>query len=51
MEKHWCFIKLAFNTSAKIVIIPFQDLYGLTDSARVNTPGTIIVIGNIESCH
>jgi 4-alpha-glucanotransferase len=37
----WDIIKYAFNTESKMVIIPFQDLIGLDNSARFNIPGTL----------
>ena len=41
-QKHWKFIEFVYNTDAKIAIVPFQDLYGLSDKARMNIPGTIV---------
>lgn len=38
---HWDFIKLALQSVADIVIIPFQDVLGLPASARMNTPSTV----------
>lgn len=37
----WDIIKYAFNSESKMVIIPFQDLVGLDNSARFNIPGTL----------
>lgn len=34
-------IHACFDSSAKTVILPVQDLIGLDDKARLNTPGTI----------
>jgi len=34
------FIRLAMMSAARIAIIPFQDLLGLGNEARMNTPGT-----------
>jgi 4-alpha-glucanotransferase len=38
---HWKMISFAYNSDAKIVIVPLQDILGLDSSARMNTPGTI----------
>jgi 4-alpha-glucanotransferase len=35
---HWDLIRLAFASSAKIAIIPLQDILGLDTQARMNTP-------------
>lgn len=35
----WDLIKLAFSTTADVVIIPFQDLMNLNSNYRMNTPG------------
>lgn len=37
----WEFIELVFQSRAKWVIIPLQDLLGLDTRARMNIPGTI----------
>jgi len=37
---HWDLIRLAFESRAKLAIIPFQDLLGLGAEARMNTPAT-----------
>ena len=34
-------IALAYSTRARTVIIPMQDLLGLDESGRMNTPGTV----------
>ena len=31
----------AVTSGAEVVILPLQDLLGLTDAARMNTPGTV----------
>ncbi|MGB7250917.1 MAG: 4-alpha-glucanotransferase, partial [Phormidesmis sp.] len=36
---HWALIRLAFGTTAKQAVVPFQDLMGLGSEARMNTPG------------
>ncbi|MGN1319212.1 MAG: 4-alpha-glucanotransferase [Lachnospirales bacterium] len=36
---NWDLIRYAFSSSAKYAIIPVQDLMGLDNSARMNTPG------------
>ncbi len=35
------FIRLALDDTAELAIIPAQDLMGLADEARINTPGTV----------
>lgn len=35
---HWDMIDLAYSSSAKLAIIPMQDLLGLGGEARMNTP-------------
>ncbi|MCX7984745.1 MAG: 4-alpha-glucanotransferase [Bacteroidetes bacterium] len=40
-EIHWDLIRLALQSVADIVIIPFQDVLGLGSEARMNTPGTV----------
>jgi len=37
---HLDMIRLAFNSRARLAIIPIQDFLGLDSSARLNTPGT-----------
>ena len=36
---NWEFIRLAFNSVADTAIIPMQDILGLGNEARMNTPG------------
>jgi|SRR5690554_573352 len=38
---NWSFIELAYQTKAKLTIIPMQDILGLTNNYRVNIPSTI----------
>lgn len=38
---NWSFIKLAYQTNAKLVLIPIQDILGLDNNFRMNTPSTI----------
>lgn len=38
---HWSLIRLALSSVANVAIIPVQDLLGLPDSCKMNTPGTI----------
>lgn len=38
-DVHWEFIKLAMMSVAHTTIIPLQDLLGLGEAARMNTPG------------
>ncbi len=40
-EIHEMFYNFAFDSIAEDAIIPIQDLLGLDDSARFNTPGTV----------
>ena len=37
---HWALIRLVMATAAETVILPVQDVLGLPNSARMNTPGT-----------
>lgn len=37
---HWEIIRLALSSPANTAIVPAQDLLGLGDEARMNTPGT-----------
>jgi len=37
---NWVLIKLAFQSVADLVLIPFQDVLGLGSEARMNFPGT-----------
>jgi 4-alpha-glucanotransferase len=37
---HLDLIRLAFNSQARLAIVPMQDFLGLDSSARLNTPGT-----------
>ena len=37
----WCFIEMAFDSIAEIVVVPYQDFISLNDSGRLNTPGTL----------
>jgi len=39
---HLGMVSLAFNTPARLAIVPMQDLLGLGSAARFNTPGTTI---------
>lgn len=38
---HWEMIGLAFASPAHFAIVPLQDVLGLDDEARMNTPGTV----------
>jgi 4-alpha-glucanotransferase len=40
-EINWDFIRLAFESIADTAIIPLQDVIGLGNAARMNTPGTV----------
>ena len=37
----WQLLELALGTSARMVVVPLQDLLELGDEARFNTPGTL----------
>jgi 4-alpha-glucanotransferase len=37
---HLDLVRLAFNSRARLAVVPIQDLLGLGSSARLNTPGT-----------
>lgn len=37
---HWTLIRSAMTSPARLAILPMQDLLGLGDEARFNTPGT-----------
>jgi 4-alpha-glucanotransferase len=43
----WDLIRFAFASAASTVIIPFQDLIGLGDDYRMNTPG--VAVGNWQA--
>ena len=38
---HWALIELAMKSSARLAIIPLQDILGLDGKARMNTPATM----------
>lgn len=40
-EMPWPLIKAAFGSNAKLAIIPMQDVLGLDDTHRMNTPGNL----------
>ena len=37
---HWNLIRLAYSSVAKTVIIPIQDVLGLAEKSRMNTPAS-----------
>jgi 4-alpha-glucanotransferase len=37
---HWDLIRLAFESPARWAVVPLQDVLGLGNDARMNTPGT-----------
>lgn len=39
-DPHLALLSLAFHTSSEWIVYPMQDLLGLDDRARMNTPGT-----------
>jgi 4-alpha-glucanotransferase len=39
-EPHWLLVECALASSARLAIVPAQDLLGLGSEARMNTPGT-----------
>ncbi len=36
----WALIRLALSSTARLVVVPAQDLLGLDSGSRMNTPGT-----------
>jgi 4-alpha-glucanotransferase len=40
-DLHWKLIRQAYRTTARLVIVPAQDLLGYGKEFRMNTPGTI----------
>jgi 4-alpha-glucanotransferase len=38
-EPHWQLVRLALSSRAALAIVPAQDVLGLGDEARMNTPG------------
>jgi 4-alpha-glucanotransferase len=38
-EPHWSLIELAWQSRARLAIVPAQDVLGLRSEARMNTPG------------
>jgi 4-alpha-glucanotransferase len=39
-EIHWDLVRLAYQSVARLAVIPLQDILGLGSTARMNTPGT-----------
>jgi 4-alpha-glucanotransferase len=39
-EPHWLLVECALATPARLAVIPAQDVLGLGNEARMNTPGT-----------
>jgi 4-alpha-glucanotransferase len=39
-EPHWLLVECALAAPARLAVIPAQDLLGLGNEARMNTPGT-----------
>jgi 4-alpha-glucanotransferase len=39
-EMPWAFVRLALESTARLAVVPAQDLLGLGNEARMNTPGT-----------
>lgn len=39
-DAHWRFIRAAYASTARIAIVPVQDILGLGSEARMNVPGT-----------
>src|SRR5215470_2100959 len=35
----WALVRLALSSTARLAVVPAQDLLGLGSSARMNTPG------------
>jgi 4-alpha-glucanotransferase len=38
-EPHWSLIRMAYESTAAVAIVPAQDVLGLGSEARMNTPG------------
>ena len=36
----WAFIHVALESTARLAVVPAQDLLGLGSESRMNTPGT-----------
>ena len=36
----WAFVRLALESTARLAVVPAQDLLGLGNDSRMNTPGT-----------
>jgi 4-alpha-glucanotransferase len=41
-EMPWAFVRLALDSTARLAVVPAQDLLGLGTEARMNTPGTAL---------
>ena len=39
-EMPWALVRLALSSTARLVVVPAQDLLGLGTASRMNTPGT-----------
>ena len=39
-EPHWLLVECALASSARLAVLPVQDVLGLGSAARMNTPGT-----------
>jgi 4-alpha-glucanotransferase len=39
-EPHWALVRLAQSSRARLAVVPAQDVLGLGNEARMNTPGT-----------
>jgi 4-alpha-glucanotransferase len=35
----WALVRLALSSTARLAVVPLQDLLGLGSEARMNTPG------------
>lgn len=40
-QVHWTLIRLAYGTASELALVPIQDVLGLGDGARFNTPGQL----------
>jgi 4-alpha-glucanotransferase len=38
----WAFVRLALQSTARLAVVPAQDLLGLGSEGRMNTPGTAL---------
>jgi 4-alpha-glucanotransferase len=41
-EPNWSLIRFAFSSPARLAVVPAQDLLGLGNEARMNSPGRTV---------